>query len=168
MVRPNEWVQEVRRETRSRLEWDWDSYTRDLGISPERIAVGRGIAERLEQAVAERQMPWQIQFRKGYFALQRAGGYNVAVVDLYWRTPPRVSVKIPASPQSLGLRDPFPDLPGRWSEADREWEWQVPSVDAIPDVGKALDLVRRFHESTGPMVDSSDPPPSTPPIVDAE
>lgn len=152
VVRPNEWVQEVRRETRARLEWDWEAYKRDLGLSDERIAIGRALVEKLEAATSERELPWQIQFRKGYVALQRSGGYNVAVVDMYWRAPPRFAVKVPSAPESLGLANPFAGLKADWNERDYEWGWTIQSLGAVPDVGAALDLARPFHPTSGAMV----------------
>lgn len=157
VVRPNEWVQDVRREAASQLAWDWDSYARELSVPAQRLQIGLALVERLESAVAERELPWQIQFRKGYVALQRPGQYNVAVADIYWRGAPRFSVKIPAPPEELGLRNPFPELPAKWNAESHEWDWTIPSVNAIPNVGVALDLVRPFHPSNGPMIRPEQP-----------
>ena len=122
-----------------------------LGISQQRIQVGRALVERIEDELRDRGLPWKAVFRKGYVGFQRSGGYNVLIVDLYWRRVPRLAVKVPAPLEELGLLDPFTNLESSWGENDREWGWTVPSVDSIPDVGQAIELARRFQPESGPM-----------------
>ncbi|GAA5086946.1 hypothetical protein HNP84_001117 [Thermocatellispora tengchongensis] len=45
---------------------------------------------------------------KGYVAIQRRGGYNVFVIDVYWNRALRLATKLPASPDELGLAAPYP------------------------------------------------------------
>jgi hypothetical protein len=61
-----------------------------------------------EKLVAEHELPWQTRFRKGYVAIQRPGGYNVAVVDLLWANPVRLAFKLPAQPSQNGSDQPIP------------------------------------------------------------
>jgi hypothetical protein len=61
-------------------------------------------------------------------------------------------VKIPRPPGELGLVNPFPVLAEDWKANEREWGWTVPTVDEIPDIGVALDLVRPFHPESGGMI----------------
>lgn len=61
-------------------------------------------------------------------------------------------MKIPAAPGELGLANPYPELEVSWGEAERDWGWTVPSIEQIPDVSVAIDLVRRFHPENGPLV----------------
>ena len=108
----------------------------------------------VEDATAARGPGWQVVYRKGYVALQRAGGYNVAIVDLYWYDAPRYAVKVPGEPSTLGLANPYPSLKTSWQGHQSEWGWRVPSLDAVPDVGEALDLAAPFHPATGPWKQS--------------
>ena len=132
-------------------EYGWDDYAA-LGIPPDRITIGRALVERLEQAVVDLGLPWETKFRKGYVAIQRAGGYNVAIVDLWGNAVPRLAVKLPADPESLGLADPYA---GRYRvtwTGENEWGWTISSDEDIPDVRPALHLAVRFHPVAGPMV----------------
>jgi uncharacterized protein with ParB-like and HNH nuclease domain/predicted transport protein len=133
-----------------RDDWDWDRYASDLRVPLSRIEVGRALVASLTDAAAARGLPLQIVFRKGYVGLQRSGGYNVAIVDVYWNAPPRLAVKIPRDPLSLGLANPYPNLETSWRLGDKEWGWHVPSEDAMPDVGVALDMAAPFHPASGP------------------
>lgn len=86
--------------TVSPVEWTWAKHAQELGISQERIAVGRALVGRLEEAIAAHGLPWQPRFRKGYVAFQRASGYNVVLVDLWWRRAPRLAIKVPDRPRA--------------------------------------------------------------------
>jgi hypothetical protein len=66
VVKPNEWVKRVRPEpTPGPVEWSWEAFGDALGISQERIRVGRELCERLEAAIRDRGLPWKPVFRKG-------------------------------------------------------------------------------------------------------
>jgi hypothetical protein len=65
-------------------------------------------------------LPWQPVMNKGCVAIQRAGGYNVLVVDLYINRVPRLAAKIPGQPGALGLADPYPHLQQVWTNAEHE------------------------------------------------
>jgi hypothetical protein len=95
--------------------------------------------------------------RKGYVAIQRPGGYNVLVVDLWWNKAPRLAGKVPAEPAALGLASPFPHLLEIWIPAEREWGWTVPPGTAVPDVGVLIDLVQPFQPAQGPMTTPASP-----------
>lgn len=151
VVRPNEWSKQRHRETTRAFEWSWEAYESQLHVHPERLVVGRKLVEAVEEAIAERSLPWQLQFRQGYVAFQRSGGYNVVTVDVWWKKVPRLAVKLPAPPDELDLRSPYPLLVESWDSAEREWGWTVPTVEQVPDVGLAIDLSRTFQPTSGPM-----------------
>ena len=131
--------------------WTWERYGTELNIPADRIEVGQRLAAAVVAALRERGLPWQEVMRKGYVAFQRAGGYNVIVVDLWWNRVPRLAGKIPAEPASLGLARPYPHLPEVWTQAEREWGWTVAPGAPLPDVGLLIDLIRPFQPATGPM-----------------
>lgn len=135
-----------------RDDWSWELYASELNVPPARIAVARKLLDRVEEAIAARGLPWKTVFRKGYVAVQRGSGYRVALVDVWWRKTPRFAVKIPQPATDLGLINPFPGLTEDWDAAERDWGWTVPTVDEIPGVGAALDLVRPFHPENGGMI----------------
>jgi hypothetical protein len=153
VVQPNEWAKTVRPPA-SRVEWDWDAYLDELNLGEDRVTIGKALVESVESAIADRGLPWQASYRKGYIAFKRPGDYNVVIVDLYWNKPPRLAVKLPAPPEEVELEDPFPSLDSSWLPGDREWGWTIPSVGSVPtNIGAAIDAVRLFQPVTGPMVD---------------
>jgi hypothetical protein len=132
-------------------DWSWETYATELNVPPERIDVGQRLVAEITTAVRDRSLPWRVVMRKGYVAIQRAGGYNVLVVDLWWNRVPRLAAKIPAEPTTLGLTSPFPHLPEVWTPAEREWGWTVAPGTPLPDVGTLIDTILPFQPAQGPM-----------------
>jgi hypothetical protein len=145
VVRPNEAKKEQERATREQLAWDWEAYAGKLNVPQDRLAVGRALVSKVEAAITERELPWQVVFRKGYVPFQTAGGYNVIVVDLWTRRDAGLALKLPASPDALGLTNPYPELESLWDASNSQWLWSISTPDAIPDVGPVLDLAERFR-----------------------
>lgn len=104
----------------------------------------------VSEAIAENNLAWQAVFRKGYVAFQRGGGYNTLVVDVYWRKPPRLAIKLPYNPAALSLINPYPDLAESWNEDEREWGWTLDPSDAVPDVRPAVKIAEQVHPTSGP------------------
>jgi hypothetical protein len=152
IVRPNETKKEQERATREQLEWNWEAYADKLNLPQDRIAVARALVNEIEAEIAERELPWQRVFRKGYVPFQRSSGYNVIVVDIWARRNTVLALKLPAPPEELGLIDPYPALESLWDANNNQWSWLVPHPDATPDVRPVLELAQRFHPASGPMV----------------
>jgi len=131
--------------------WSWEGYAAELNIPQERIKVGQRLVAEIITVIRERGLPWQVVMNKGYVAIQRSGGYNVLVVDLWWNKVPRLAAKIPAEPATLNLASPFPHLPEVWVPAEREWGWTVAPGKPLPDVGVLIDLIQPFQPAQGPM-----------------
>jgi hypothetical protein len=144
-------AEDSRRRQARKAGWSWEAYAAELNVAPERIDVGRRLVAAIVTAVRERDLPWQVVMRKGYAAIQRPGGYNVMVVDLWWNRVPRLAAKLPAEPAELGLASPFPRLPEVWIPVDREWGWTIAPGTPLPDVRVLIDLVRPFQPVQGPM-----------------
>ncbi len=134
-----------------RQEWDWDRYAAELGIPDDRLQLGRVLVDLLSEAIAELDLPWQLVFRRGYVAFQRSGGYNTLIVDLCWRQPVRLAIRLPEPPAALSLTSPYPDLEESWRDYDGEWGWTIPSVAAIPDLRPAVQIAAGVHPATGPF-----------------
>jgi hypothetical protein len=139
-------------------EWGWGRYTSELRVPPERLAIAQALVEALEAAAAARNLPWRLVYRRGYVALQRPGGYNVAAVDFHYFATTRLAVKLPADPATLHLENPYPGRNATWHPAYRDWAWFVPSLADLPDVERALDIALPFHPAGGAMR----VPPATP------
>jgi hypothetical protein len=41
---------------------------------------------------------------------------------------------------------------------DKQWTWEVPTLDAVPDVAPAIELTSRYQPSAGPMLIPGMPP----------
>jgi hypothetical protein len=110
VLKPNPFLKAVGeiRPPSASVEWTWEKYLEQFPT--DRVRLARLAAERIEQELVARQIPWQLRLRKGYAAFQRAGNYNAMVVDFSWNKPVQVAVKLPAAPGALGLSSPFPAL----------------------------------------------------------
>lgn len=140
-----------------RNDWSWELYETELKIPSERIAIGKKLVEAVSAAIAARGLLWKPTFRQGFVVFHRPGQYNVVLVDLWWKKPPRMGIKLPLAPQELGLADPYPELESSWNPNEREWSWTIPNLGDIPDVSKAVDITRPFQPVGGPMPIPVDP-----------
>jgi hypothetical protein len=132
----------------------WDGYAQIL--SEDRFNLAQTLFQQIEAAVAARGLQWVPVLRRGYFAFQRRGGYGVVGVDLYREKPVELWVKLPGSPDELrGLGqtvdDPYPNLSAAWDAHNKQWEWQIPAISSVPEVGLAIDLTTQYQPDEGPM-----------------
>jgi hypothetical protein len=144
VVQPNEWSKEKAAHPAS-PEWTWDSYATDLGVSQQRLAVAKELFDRLQAELTTRSLPWQPRFRKGYIPFQRAGGYNVMVIDMWWMKVPRLAIKLPAERTELGFENPYPQLQESWEKQPALWGWTMPTVEDIPDLAPLVDIAARYN-----------------------
>jgi hypothetical protein len=148
MVKPRSGQQRRAATTASLSEWNWDEYRAQLHFSEDRLVLAQRLVEGLAAGIEKRSLPWRLQFRKGYVAFQRAGGYNVIAVDLMWVKPVRLWVKLPAAPEELpNLENPLPQFTPIWTGHFREWGWHVPSLDEVPDLDPLLDFAEVLTSS---------------------
>jgi CHAT domain len=154
-IQPGSGAEAVRSDPSAATGWSWETYAAKLDIPPERIQVGRQLVEKIVAAARQRSLPWRVVMNKGYVAIQRPGGYNVLIVDLWWNRVPRLAAKIPAAPGDLGLTSPYPLLPEVWTPDEHEWGWTARPGTPLPDVGDLIDLIRPFHPPYGPMTIAS-------------
>jgi len=130
VIRPNEVIKAAGHATAGG-EWSWEGYVTELKLPVDRVAIAKAAVERLSELIGERDLAWQIRYRKGYVAFQRKGGFNVIVVDLVWSKPVRLAIKLPESPEALGLVNPFPTIDPYWLPDGREWSWTIPSLEML-------------------------------------
>jgi hypothetical protein len=135
-----------------RAAWTWDDFRRAL--PKPQFDVAQALARELDAAIAQRGLDWKPDFRRSAIAYQRRGGYTAVVIDLAADTPVRLAIKLPDSPRTLGIGDPYPDLLDEWNGTTHEWSWQIVSPDAVPEVERALEIAQQYHPASGPMTAS--------------
>jgi hypothetical protein len=130
-------------------EGSWDSY--EARFPHEQVTVARSVFEKLGRYVDEHELAWTPTLRSWWLGYKRAGGYYVAIINLRVEKPIEFMVKLPASPERLGLENPYPHLKTRWEEATRQWGWALPTLGDVPDVTPAVDIARQHQPEKGPM-----------------
>jgi len=133
---------------------DWDYY--EGWLPPDRLPIVRRVYERLEKAIVDRGLSWYPKLKRGYVAFVRPGGYNCCGVVVRKETPIELWIKLPASPEELRalgqhVPDLYPELERRWRSSVKQWQWSIPTVDAIPDVAPAIELTSRYQPAGGSM-----------------
>jgi hypothetical protein len=136
------------------LSLDWDYYKQRL--PPERLAIARQIYEQMETAILERSLHWQPNLKPAYLGFYRPGLYYCCGIALKKEQPVEFWVKLPLAPDELRARgenvpDLYPELRSRWDAKNKQWTWEVPTLEASPEVGPAVDLTRRYQPISGPM-----------------
>ena len=134
---------------------DWKYY--EGALSPEKFAIAQKLYERMKSVVDAHGYPWELAMRRGYLGFQRQGGYYMAGIQLYRSKPITLWIKLPDAPEALrqrgeSLDDPCPELNSYWDAANKQWTWEVPGLDDVPDVEKALEVTARYEPAAGPMV----------------
>jgi hypothetical protein len=138
-----------------RAEVDWDYYEAQLPRA--RFELVRSLFERIEQAVNERNLGWMPKLTAAwYFSFQRPGGYICTGVDMRRERPVEFWIRLPLAPDELrhlghNIPDLYPELVSRWAANHKQWTWEVPSLEAVPDVVPAIELTRRYQPTGGPM-----------------
>jgi hypothetical protein len=145
VVRPNEWAKQARSDPQTRISWDFELYASELHFRSDRIELARRAVAAIEREIEFAGEQWQRFFRKGYVVFQRSGGYNVMGVDLMWRRPLRIWVKLPAEPTELAIANPYPNLETTWSAGDREWGWTIPPNSQLPDLQPLIEVAVRMN-----------------------
>ncbi len=133
---------------------DWDYYNQRL--QPGRLAVVRGLYEHMEQAISERGLPWRPKLKAAYLGFYRPGPYYCCGITVKKEQPAEFWVKLPLAPEDLRARgeivpDLYPELQRRWDANNKQWGWEVPTLDACPDIAPAVKLTSRYQPVSGPM-----------------
>lgn len=149
LVRRRRKEQEEERSRQEPAESSWDSYAERF--PPHQIAIARRLWEQITRYVEENELPWTPVLRAWWLGYQRPGGYYVPVIGLRSEKPIEFAVKLPDDPVRLGLDNPYPRLRSKWVSAERQWTWDIPSLDDVPDVKTAINLSRERQPTSGPM-----------------
>jgi hypothetical protein len=131
-------------------DWRWEAYEQEARMPPGRLQVARACFTSIEEAVGKRSLTWLPRFHSWYVGFYRSGDYNTVSIDLRTRVP-LVAVKLPDPPELLALTSPYPDLAQNWDAVHHQWGWLIPSGEAVPDFGEAIDLSRPYQPESGPM-----------------
>jgi hypothetical protein len=131
---------------------DWDYYKQRL--QPERLTLVRGLYDRMEQAIAERGLPWEPRLKSGYLGFLRTGGFYCCGVTIRQEAPVEFWIKLPLPPEELRARgqdvpDLYPKLECRWDASNKQWTWKVPTLELIPDMSPAIELTSRYQPTSG-------------------
>lgn len=123
-------------------------------MQPDRPAVVRELADRIEAAAEEFGLEWAPRLKPGYIAFQRPGEYSCAGVEISRDRPVDLWIKLPLPPGELrqlghDVTDPCPGLDSRWDASNKQWRWAVPGLAAIPDVARAVELRRPYQPPVG-------------------
>ena len=143
-----------RKPPRPDIEVGWDYY--EARLPPDRVALVRGLFDRIAKAVEDLDLGWEPRLRSGYLGFQRPGGYHCAGVDILRERPVDFWIKLPLPPEELrrlghDIPELYPELAGRWDAHNKQWRWAVPALEAVPDVGPAIELTSRYQPPAGPM-----------------
>ena len=136
----------------------WDYY--EAQLQPDRLAIVRSLYDRIEKAVEDRGLSWVPVLRSAYFGFQRPGGYHCAGVDIRRGRPVDFWIKLPLAVNELrrlgdDIPDLYPELESRWDAHNKQWRWDVPTLEAVPDVTPAIELTSRYQPPNGPMLTPS-------------
>jgi hypothetical protein len=147
-------AQKVGGSSRANVEVSWDDY--QARLQTDRFAVMRGLAERIEKAIAAQHLGWVPRLRSGYLGFQRPSDYHCTGVDIRRERPVDFWIKLPLSPDELrqlghDIPDLYPGLASRWDTRNKQWRWAVPASEDIPDVTPAIELTSRYQPPAGPM-----------------
>jgi hypothetical protein len=149
LVRRRHKEQEEERARNEPAEWSWESYA--TRFPAERLAVARRVFDELTRYVEAHQLPWTPALRAWWLGYQRAGGYYVPLITLRSENPIEFAVKLPDSPERLGLQNPYPSLKSWWNAPSRQWTWAIPTLEDVPDIRLAVDLSHDLQPEKGPM-----------------
>jgi hypothetical protein len=70
------------------------------------------------------------------------------VIELTADGPVRLAIKLPDAPRTLNVADPYPTLLDTWNPTTRQWSWEVPSTDEVPDVERAIEIAQQFQSGS--------------------
>jgi hypothetical protein len=118
-----------------------------------RVGVARRLWDQLNCYVAAQHLGWTPALRDKSLGYKRHGGYFVVIITLSVETPVELAVKLPDSPESLELPNPYPHLESSWDAESRYWTWAVPTLGLVPDPAFAMCIARDQQPVSGPMPD---------------
>lgn len=102
---------------RSQEEWSWERYETELGISKDRIEIGKSLFDKIASICKDKQWDLRPFFRQKYIPF-KFGGRNVLTIT-YWEENQfcYLTFKLGQPAEELGLTNPFPDIKhGFWSD----------------------------------------------------
>jgi hypothetical protein len=131
------------KEVRTRATGTWEDW--EALLSPTNYAIARQMADRLTALISEQNLPWWMEFRSGWLAFKSSSKRSVIGIDLPNQKPIQLWIKLKAPLTELHIPDPYPTLTSHWDVPNKQWEWEVPTIDAIPDVAAVVELARRLQ-----------------------
>lgn len=94
--------------------WNWDKYESDLGISKERVEIGKSLFIKIKSICEERQWRLTPKFNQNYIPF-KFGSRNVIYIAYWFRNQfCYLGFKLGKEPEKLGLSDPYPKVDHRF------------------------------------------------------
>jgi hypothetical protein len=127
---------------RTSVDVDWGYY--EEWLQPQRLAMVREAYKRMENAISERGLPWPAKLKRSYLAFGPPAD-NRCGIDIKKRQPFEFWIKAPVAMRPRGEDIPglYPHLKSRWYATWNLWYWEVPTLEAIPDMAPAIELASR-------------------------
>ena len=121
----------------------WRSY--EARFPNEKVAVAKSLCERLAAYGTINGVLWTPALRPAYFGfyMTRPGQtkrHFVAGASLFKERDIAFCVKFSERPVPHRLETCYPELDSWWNPVHKQWEWSIPDLGAVPNVGRAVDL----------------------------
>lgn len=114
---------------RPKEEWDWGKYESELGISKDRIEIGKSLFDKMEAICREKQWSLTPRFNQYYIAF-KFGARNVVLIS-YWVSSQfcYLGFKLGQPPEKLDLRDPYPNAEHKFWDDYGEYYVRIEKSD---------------------------------------
>ena len=109
--------------------WDWEKYESDLGISKDRIEIGKSLFEKVKAICQENQWNLTPRFNQYYIPF-KFGARNVILIS-YWVSSQfcHLGFKLGQPPDQLRLSDPYPNAEHRFWDDYGEYYVRIEKSD---------------------------------------
>lgn len=124
----------------NRSDPDWTRYR----LTPDKYTIARRLYEAMSIQVSQQGLDWTPTFRSRWIAFKRRPKESACGIQLNSANI-RLWVKMPSKGAQRGHKDPYPHLASRWDNDNHQWEWEVPTLDSIPEVRPLIELGKQYH-----------------------
>jgi hypothetical protein len=110
-----------------------------------KVAIAKRIFDGLTAHGIQKGIPWTPALRPAHFGfyMTRPGQIKrhfVAGGSIFKEKNMTFAVKFAQAPPARQLEACYPGLQSWWEPEHKHWEWAIPSLGMVPDVGRAVDF----------------------------